>query len=156
MKPPRAVALLLVLLLAACDANEPANPPPTPKGSGEQGIGFVEASKRGVLVADFDAKFGEPTTSGGLITVPLINVGRHDDTYLITIEPSPAGAVMPATADVAAGDTVTITVRLTDQATVNVFSTGRDAEIANISLDGDVAERPSPHHRRAGQDRSDA
>ena len=61
-------------------------------------------------------------------------MGHKNDHYTISVSPPAAGTVTPATADVPAGASIELTVRLTAAATLHVLSKGRNAPIADLSL----------------------
>lgn len=99
------------------------------------GISLSEARSKGVLYADYDAVFRQPKAGpNGTYTLVITNVGKKADTYTITIQPATAGTVSPSTAQASPGSAIELTVTLTAAGSVRVFSSGRGAEIADVSL----------------------
>lgn len=116
------------------DSPSPASPAVGSRS--ESGISADEAKSIGAFVGDFDAQFVGPipAPAGSTTALTLANVGGHDDSYLITLEPASAGSVQPTTAAVKSGQQVKLTVSATGPVTVHVFSSGRKAPVADQPL----------------------
>ena len=126
---------------AASSAPAPAASGPSPGGSassapgGAGGVGASAARTSGVFSAPYDAALrGPDRAAAGRARVRLVNVGRQPDTYRISVAPAGAATVTPATAELAPGAAVVLVLRLRADASVRVFSTGRDAEVADLPI----------------------
>ncbi len=92
------------------------------------GITAEEAKRRGVFVAEFDARLDIVSSTDG--DYELVNVGNRADRYQISLDPPLSGTVQPSTLTLEPGETSTIRVEADPDTTVLVHSAGRDEEIA--------------------------
>jgi hypothetical protein len=113
----------------------PAAAPGPGAGGDAAGIGASQARASGVLSAPYDAALrGPDRTAAGRATLRLVNTGTRADAYRITVQPAGAATLTPSTAWLASGAAATVDVRLVADASVHVFSVGRDAEVADLPL----------------------
>ena len=82
----------------------------------------------------YDAKLLPAGGSGDQIRVRVLNVGEREDTYELALTPAGAGTVTPRRVTVRAGGERTLTVTLQKAASLEAFSRGRGAVVADVPL----------------------